>query len=103
MLQVCQCCACAFYLVGCFRCDELSSIRASVLYLRTYICSSLGSELSYSLPPLRPIIVMAGLADSVASFEQRARGVGLADILPKFRELGFTTYANFALGVEHYS
>ena len=41
---------------------------------------------------------MAGLVDSVAPFEQRVREVGLADILPKFRELGFATYANFALG-----
>ena len=41
---------------------------------------------------------MAGLVDSVAPFEQRVREVGLGDILPKFRELGFTTYANFAFG-----
>ena len=44
---------------------------------------------------------MAGLVDSVASFEARVREVGLGDLWAKFQGHGLTTYANYGFPCSH--
>ena len=44
---------------------------------------------------------MAGYLESQAALESQVTAVGLADVWPTFKALGWTTYANFAFSV-HY-
>jgi hypothetical protein len=44
---------------------------------------------------------MAGLLESVASFQQRVTTLGLEDTWPKFIEKGWTTYASFSFSVNY--
>ena len=40
--------------------------------------------------------VMTGVVDSVATFEDKVKSLGLGEYLPKLNQLGFTTLGEFA-------